>query len=833
MMKLRLKYLLASLFLALLLVGRVEADPPDWKPTALPLSTQERAWLASHPVVRVRVSRNYPPFEFFAEGRFQGMAWDYLEILGRELGVTFQPAPDMPWGQALSSLEQKTGVDMVLMITPDPSRRSFVEFTAEYLSFPQVIFTRKDFRFIASLADLNDGSVATEKGFIEAERLRRDLPHLKVVEAPSTARALELVATGAADACVANLAVGSYLMAQKGLADLKVAAPSIYPEETYAVGVRKDWAPLARILDKGLAAIPQSQRQQIQQRWLSIRYEHGLRPIDILAWVLGVAVVALAFILQLRRMVQHRTAELERVIEEQGRTESALRQRETELQSLYMAAPIGIAYVKDRVMLRVNDALCRQSGFSREELVGNSTRIFYPSDAAWEAAAEKLYQESVIENGAAAEMPLFTKNGDATDVLVSVAPLARGDLSAGYVAMVLDITERKKAVLALKESEERFQTIFNESPIRIVLNELERGTYVDVNKTFCEVAGISREEAVGKTPEQLGLITHEDHERLVGLLTRNGSIEQEEIVSVMEGVETVALLSTRIIEIGNVPVALSMLQDITARKRAEEALIQNEKMTMIAGMAAGVAHEVNNPLGIIAQDLQNLERRLSPALPGNNAAAAKLGLDLGLVERYLEAREITGYLSSMRKAVKRASLIISGMLQFSRASGAKQQLVTLEEVMEQSLQLALSDFDLRTRYDFRNLSLAKEYDAAAPKASLCVPEMEQVFINLLKNAAQALLHEGAKGAQIRIRTWHDAERVFVSIADNGPGMSESVRRRIFDPFFTTKEIGSGTGLGLSISYAIVTKNHRGEISVESAEGQGSCFTVSLPRTAKE
>jgi signal transduction histidine kinase len=269
-------------------------------------------------------------------------------------------------------------------------------------------------------------------------------------------------------------------------------------------------------------------------------------------------------------------------------------------------------------------------------------------------------------------------------------------------------------------------------------------------------------------------------------------------------------------------------QDITERQQALDLMIQSEKLTMVAGMAAGMAHEVNNPLGIIAQDLQNLERRFSPALQANRTIADELGLDLEMVERYMERRDMLNYIFSMRTAVKRASNIISNMLQFSRQSDSTHQLVHLNEIIEQSIKLASSDFDLRKKYDFNHISIMREFDDQLPKVSLSITEMEQVIINLLKNAAQAMFEAGTAHPSISIRTFQDDGYFCVIIKDNGPGISEQVRSRIFDPFFTTKEIGAGTGLGLSVSYSIITKNHGGELTVESTQGVGASFTIRLP-----
>jgi PAS domain S-box-containing protein len=927
----------------------------------LRLTPRERQWLAAHPVVRVRIGRSDPPFEFFDQGRWQGMAYDHLVLIGAMLGIEFRPVAEMPWNNALESLRKKEGVDMFLMLPRDRSRVSFIEYTEQYITYPQVIISRKDAGFIASVRDLAGKTVAIEDDSIDAAKLRRDVSVTRVLQTPTVATSLEAVATGRADAFIGDLAEASYLIDELGLVSLKVAAPSPYPDDSYAMGVRKDWPELARILDKALVAIPESEHDRIDQKWLSLRYEHGIRFVDVLKWVFGAVAVALAFIFRLRGMVRTRTADLLREIGTHEGTLASLRQREDELQSIYMATPIGLAYICNRVFVKVNEATCRITGFTREELVGQTTRLLYASDADFAASGRLLLAQGEHLGSAPLELRLWHKQGGLVEVQANYAPIAPGNPSLGLVVSIIDVTERKRAERALKESEARFQAIFHQSPMTIVLTDPLTETYVDVNDRFCETRGKSKESALGRTPVELGVLSPGEHRRLVDKLNRDGLIDQEEMTSIdSHGAARVSLLSTRLIEVHGASYALSMLlditarkqaenalreseeqqrlyisrlpiacilwdrdfraqswnpaaerifgfcaaealgrtanelivpdwvhvtteavwtrlmegglhpsvtnenvtkdgrvvtcewtntpvcdslgqvvavvsmaQDVTERKRAEAALIQTEKMSMVAAMAAGMAHEVNNPLGIIAQDLQNLERRLSPELAANWKVAEELGVDLHLVEQYLERRDITSYVTSMRAAVKRASVIIANMLQFSRQSDASRQLVNLNEIIDQSLQLASNDYDLRRKYDFKNVSLQRSYAGDLPGVLVCVTEMEQVFINLLKNAAQAMFEAGTQLPEIVLETRSLGAEVSVSIRDNGPGMSEEVRKKIFDPFFTTKDVGSGTGLGLSVSYAIVTKNHEGGISVASAPGQGACFTVRLPAYQKE
>jgi len=151
-------------------------------------------------------------------------------------------------------------------------------------------------------------------------------------------------------------------------------------------------------------------------------------------------------------------------------------------------------------------------------------------------------------------------------------------------------------------------------------------------------------------------------------------------------------------------------------------------------------------------------------------------------------------------------------------------------LLDRAVELAGQDYDLKKNYDFRQIKIEREYDPSLPQVECAANEIEQVILNLLRNAAQAAYGWHGNGLKpvIRLRTSLEGDMARIEVADNGPGMEEDVRKRVFEPFFTTKPVGVGTGLGLSVSYFIVTSNHRGLIEVESSPGKGACFTVRLP-----
>ncbi|HUK29965.1 MAG TPA: ATP-binding protein [Candidatus Acidoferrum sp.] len=241
---------------------------------------------------------------------------------------------------------------------------------------------------------------------------------------------------------------------------------------------------------------------------------------------------------------------------------------------------------------------------------------------------------------------------------------------------------------------------------------------------------------------------------------------------------------------------LEIYRDVTMQRSAQSKLIQTDKMAGLGQLVSGIAHELNNPLtGIMGFAQLLLGRGLTQA----QAADARL--------IYEEA--------------ERAARIVKNLLLFARDARPERDLVQLNEIIEKTL--ALRNYELR----IENISLTMDLDSSLPPVIANPAQLQQVFLNLVVNAEQAIRHGGREG-NIYVRTWQPSRgRVALEIADTGPGISADVMPRIFDPFFTTKPAGLGTGLGLSIAFGIL-KAHGGEISVDSTLGHGAAFRVELP-----
>lgn len=403
-------------------------------------------------------------------------------------------------------------------------------------------------------------------------------------------------------------------------------------------------------------------------------------------------------------------------------------------------------------------------------------------------------------------------------------------------------------VLLLKAVEQ------NSATIAITDSE---GAIIYVNPKFTEMTGYTKDEALGQNPRILkgedGLTDYADMWQTLS----NGRQWRGDFHNKRKNGEFFwerAAISPILDEAGKITHFLAIKEDITERKAIEQELersvaesvqmattlefvnaelkaaqsqmLQREKMASIGQLAAGVAHEINNPIGFVSSNLRSLDKYIK-----------KMTGYLKLLEKNVreQAPEAWQELKPERKKLKidflledcddliaesldgseRVRKIVQNLKTFSRVDQAEAQLADLNECLESTIDFVWNEIKYKS-------TLEKDL-AELPDLHCSPQELSQVFTNILVNAAQAIEKDGL----IRIRSWLEDDSIFISIQDNGSGIAEENLEKIFDPFFTTKQVGDGTGLGMSISYEIV-KKHGGKIVIDSELGKGTTFTISLP-----
>jgi len=595
--------------------------------------------------------------------------------------------------------------------------------------------------------------------------------------------------------------------------------------------VRKGDKELLRLVEEGFKAIPDKEHKAINDRWLGealVSQEHLRTMIIVGLTVAFIILVLFGFNIVLRRKVRGKTAELAATVDD-------LRKSELRFRAIFNSVSdcIFIHEIEHGSIIDINSRACEVFGYTRDEILHMEVQDLSSGQGEYaQAGALEMIRLTLVLGP---QLRIWhAKRKDGTLFWVEVA-MHKANLGGQDRILVSchDITAQRLAMERLKQSEDKFSRLFRLSPDSIILSNATNGRLVDVNEAFTRTTGYERHEVIGKTAMELRLLPEEQAlQRLHARLQEDGHLDNLEVeVRYKDGTLAHCSLSTQAVNIGPESYRLTIAHDITEMKKMHEVMVQTEKMLSVGGIAAGIAHEINNPLGIVLQAAQTLAQRLNPLLRKNQEAAKTAGLDLAALDHYAVERKLFIFLDDIRDAAMRASSIIRNMLDFSRRSESHRVQCSLGDIIDKAIVLAGSDYDLKKSYDFKKIKIIREGEATLPQVRCTETEIEQVVLNLLRNAAQAMC--GAKQPidhqpTITIRTTHNESRVRIEIEDNGPGMSAEVRRRVFEPFYTTKAPGVGTGLGLSVSYFIVTKGHGGVLSVDSRPGKGACFIIELP-----
>ncbi len=413
------------------------------------------------------------------------------------------------------------------------------------------------------------------------------------------------------------------------------------------------------------------------------------------------------------------------------------------------------------------------------------------------------------------------------------------------------ITHAARVERSLTASLEKFHSIFNAVSEGIFLHD-EAGHIVDANFAAVEMYGYSHEELAHIEVDILSAgtpgYTQADAQQRLGGALADEVQSFEWLARRKDGSLFWVEVNLKRVNIGEQTCLLAVVTDITERKRFQEAveanvkdlialntkledahlqLLQSEKMASIGQLAAGVAHEINNPVGFVFSNLGSLEKYLVDIFSMLDAyQVAEVALDATTRDKMHGLRQvldidflrqdIVSLLAETREGVNRVRKIVQDLKDFSRVGSEDEwQWLDVNAGLESTLGIVWNELKYKTTVEKQYGSLPQIYGLPS--------QLNQVFMNLLVNAAHAIDTKGI----VTIRTGQQGEEVWIEVEDTGCGIPPENQKRIFDPFFTTKPVGKGTGLGLSVSYTIVQK-HRGRIEIRSEVGKGSVFRVCLP-----
>lgn len=462
----------------------------------------------------------------------------------------------------------------------------------------------------------------------------------------------------------------------------------------------------------------------------------------------------------------------------------------------------------DATIKKVNQAAIDLLGYSKEELIGKPMRgIFLPDTA---ASLKEIWIDDFVKKGTVKNVEGYylAKDGKKIPIIFSASLVCNesGNIE-DMVYVALDITERKEFEERIKQSEEQYRSLIETAPDLIFSISITDAVFISLNPAFEKLTGWNREEWIGKPFTDV--IHHDDLALAVKVVE---AIVRYEISSPCElrvltksGDYLIGEFSTAPkFENGNISAVLGIVRDITERKKAEKEkeilsrqLLQSEKMAAIGQLAGGVAHEINNPLGII------------------------LGFSQSVMKRITEEDQLFMPLQSIEREAKRCKNLVQDLLTFSRIGKTEKEKCDINEVIKSSLSL------IEAQVKIQPVELKKEFTENLPYILISRNQIQQIIVNLCNNAIDAMTKAGKLFIRTMAASKNGTNYIEIQIEDTGTGIPKNLQAKIFEPFFTTKEIGKGTGLGLSVVYEIVQK-HEGKIEFESYEGKGTIFKIFLP-----
>ena len=504
-----------------------------------------------------------------------------------------------------------------------------------------------------------------------------------------------------------------------------------------------------------------------------------------------------------------------RDITERKKAEEALRESEERLRRYFESVSDVIYSLNSEFkFVSISPSVERILGYKPEEMVGRNFQelnILTPDSLkrAFLDVMRVLGGEHVVSEG-----EFIAKNGQIIFGEINTTPLFSPEHEViGMIGVARDITERKAMECALQQREQNYLILLESTHEAIVVVDAETLKITYGNRRASIMFGFDPELRDGIGTNMLDLVHPDDREIVIeGFVEDLPKRERRKHYEVRGGTKDgrevlVSALATRIEFQGRVAVLLSM-KDITERKKAEEEKQKMEDRLRLAGrlaavgeLAAGVAHELNNPIAAVQGYAQLL--------------AAKKDVD----------ESVKKDLDVIYREAQRAGKITKNLLSFARRHEPENRFISINETLEKTLELSAHQMKIN------NIEIEVELAPDLPRTMADFYQMQQVFVNIINNAEQAMLESHGKGKLI-VGTRKSGDMIQITFKDDGPGIAEENLKKIFDPFFTTKEVGKGTGLGLSICYGLV-EAHNGRLYARSKLGEGATFIVELPVVPEE
>lgn len=397
------------------------------------VTEKEHQWLQEHPVIRIGIDKDYAPFEWINQnGDYVGFAADYIQSIGRRLGLKIEIVQKDSWYDVLD-LAQQGGIDMLSIAVSTKERAKFLTFTQPYITSSAVIINRVSQGYIGDLSNLNNKSVAIQKGRYTQELLSKDYPDISVISTPNLITALKMVSEGKADAYVGEVLTANYVMQKAGLANLRFAGQTLY-KSNFRFAINKAHPELETLISKVLISMDQAEKNTIFNRWHSLKTDTGVSSETLTNYAIGMFFILLIIALWIYRL------------------RNELRQRRTTEKSLQLAATVYqnsseamMVMDKNNIVIAVNPAFIKMTGFTLDEVISKNATLL-KSELQETDFYEAMWQ-SILDTGHwQGELRSKHKSGDDCVQWLSINTIFDDDLKVYQrVALFSDITERKNA----------------------------------------------------------------------------------------------------------------------------------------------------------------------------------------------------------------------------------------------------------------------------------------------------------------------------------------------------------------------------------------------------
>ncbi len=802
-------------------------------------TTEEKAWLDDHRgKVVLAPSPDWEPMENFDEhGRYTGLVADMIRLIEKKLDFKFKIIRVSSWEEILDKAMSRE-VDVISAAQITPERKQFMNWSQPYITLRTTIIVRNSLKGNLKLEQMQGMRIGVPSGYAVGEYIRANYPELLLIDVPTGWQGLLQVSFGELDGMIMEIPNALYEIEKHSITNLRLAGDTGYKLQL-AIGIRKDWLIFTAIIDKALNNITKTERDEIFNRWIKLepyRFYHNRTFWYVVAFISASVILITGTILiwnrTLKSQVLQRTEEihlneqrLEALLELSQRSDASI-QEIIEFAFLKMVqltqSHFGyLAFYDRQGFIYITDP--EKDGTPISSALQPIAKGFEPKlKGLWGAAAEtgkeiisndydysnpkglgvpKQFQDIVRYMN----IPIFSG-----ERVVAIAGM--GNKTTDYDKSDLRqltllcqamwrLIQKRRAEEALRKSERQFRDLVENSPNGISI--LRRGRLVYNNPRQVKLM----------TP--LGSLDNPDYSRIYGedldkVKSFTESIKRGEPHPLEvdfrfrckgEGDEKDILKWVKCmvsdINYQGRKAHLLNTMDITRAKELERLLIVQDKMASLGHVAAGIAHEIRNPLSGINIYLRVLKKHYND--PG----------------KYEKIKKTIG---EIRLASSKIEGVIKRVMDFSKPCEPRFAPIDINQPIRDALRLA------NTTHRKSGINISTELTEGLP---LCLGEtqlIEEVILNLINNSADAMKGQ-ERPQKFHITTRLHDDLLIVTVEDNGPGIPQGGEEKIFEPFFTTKK--HSTGIGLSICHRVIT-DHGGTLSAVSNENQGAKFTIELP-----